>query len=66
MSEQTGSAAMYMQYNYDSIILDITYEYNGEKYREKIITATVYYSLYGTSMWENKDTKVIEGSCFGI
>lgn len=57
--EQTGDAARYMQYNYDSIILDLTYEDNGIKYREKIITATVYYSLYNTSMWENKDTKLL-------
>jgi hypothetical protein len=48
-----------MQYNYDSIIMTLTYEEEGITYKEKIMTATIYYSMYNSSMWENQDTKYI-------
>ena len=57
--EHTAQNARYMQYNYDSIIMTITYEEEGIRYKEKLITATIYYSMYTSSMCENQDTKYI-------
>lgn len=57
--EHTAQNAQYMQYNYDSIIMTLTYEEEGITYKEKIMTATIYYSMYNSSMWENQDTKYI-------
>jgi len=57
--DMTRQNAQYMMYNYDGIIMDFTFEENGVKYRERVITATIYYTMYTSSLWENKDTKIL-------